>query len=146
MSEQPLQLSNDYFCFGCGSKNARGLQLSFQLDRDKKQISTVWTPTKELQGYANVVHGGMTGLVLDELMGNLLYLSGTPSVTSEMTVRFLRPGTVDQPLNCRAWIVEEKTQGSRRSFEMASEAVNGSGKIVAQASGRYVMIPPRGPA
>ena len=146
MTPSPLQLSNDHFCFGCGSKNPRGLQLSFDLDREKKQISTRWTPTKELQGYANVVHGGMTGLVLDELMGNLLYLNGMPAVTSEMTVRFLRPATVGQPLNCRAWIVEEKTEGSRKSFQMESEAVNSLGKVIAKASGRYVAIPMRGPA
>ncbi len=140
MSEQPLQLADDHFCFGCGSKNPRGLQLSFTLDKIKKQISTVWTPSKELQGYANVVHGGMTGLVLDELMGNLLYLNGTPAVTAEMKVRFLRPGTVNEPLNCRAWIVEQKTEGSRKSFQMESEAVNSLGKVIAKASGRYVAM------
>ena len=140
MTPPPLYLDNDHFCFGCGSKNPRGLQLSFHLDREKKQISTVWTPVKELQGYANVVHGGMTGLVLDEVMGNLLYLTGTPSVTAEMTVRFLKPATVNQPLNCRAWIVEEKTHGPRRVFQMESEAVNSSGKVIAQASGRYVAM------
>ncbi len=140
MNERKLLLDNDHFCFGCGSKNPRGLRLSFTLDREKKQISTVWTPAKELQGYANVVHGGMTGLVLDEVMGNLLYLTGTPSVTAEMTVRFLRPGTVNQPLNCRAWIVEEKIQGSRKSFQMESEATNDSGKVIARASGRYVAM------
>ena len=137
----PLELSNDHFCFGCGSKNPRGLQLSFDLDKERKTISSVWTPTKELQGYADVVHGGMTGLVLDELMGNLLYLNGTPSVTAEMTVRFLKPAYVNRPLNCRAWIAEEKTQGARRVFQMESEAVNEAGAVVAQASGRYVSIP-----
>lgn len=146
MTPPPLELDNDHFCFGCGSKNPRGLQLAFNLDREKKQISTVWTPGKELQGYANVVHGGMTGLVLDEVMGNLLYLTGTPAVTAEMMVRFLRPAAVNQPLNCRAWIVEEKTEGSRKSFQMESEAVNSSGKVIAQASGRYVAVPSRNPA
>ncbi len=131
-----LQLADDQMCFGCGSKNARGLRLQFELDTARRRIRTEWTPLKEHQGYADIVHGGMIGLVLDELMGNLLWKQGWPSVTADMSVRFLKPAHVGKPLKAEAWI---KSQKGRVCF-VEAVARNGAGVVVAEASARFVRI------
>ena len=120
-------------CFGCGSRNARGLLLSFKVDEKKRVIESRWIPAKEHQGYADIVHGGMIGLVLDELMGNLLWKLGFPAVTGEMTVRFLRPAKVDHPLVCRAHVRSRKG----RIFQMEAAAADTQGRPVALASGKF---------
>ena len=131
-----VRLADDQMCFGCGSRNARGLKLQFTLDEARHRIRTEWTPIKEHQGYAEIVHGGMIGLVLDELMGNLLWKMGRPSVTAEINVRFLKPADVGKPLRGEAWI------SSHRGRVCVAEAVarDAAGNVVAEAKGRFVQI------
>lgn len=133
---RPL-LADDRMCFGCGSNNPRGLKLSFDADLAERVIRTRWTPAKEHQGYAGIVHGGMISVVLDELMGNLLWLTGTPAVTAEMSVRFLRPAKVGHPLECGARI----RSGKGRVFEMHASARDAAGHMVAEATGKFIHLP-----
>lgn len=135
----PPRLADDQMCVGCGSKNPQGLHLTFDLDSTARRIRTRWTPLKEHQGYADIVHGGMTGLVLDELMANLLWKLNHPSVTAELAVKFLRPAHVGEPLECEAWIVSERKQGRRSVFHLRGVARH-SGRIVAEADARCVQI------
>ena len=130
-----FQLTDDQMCFGCGSRNARGLRLKFSLDRRRRTITTEWTPTKAFQGYANVVHGGLTALVLDEVMGNLLWTLKNPSVTAEMSVRFLKPAYVGQKLCFRAHVKHQKG----RVLHVEAVATR-SGTKIARASGVYIHI------
>ena len=102
-----LRLTDDQMCFGCGPHNRRGLRLRFSVDSRRKTISTVWRPTKEFQGYAGIVHGGMIGMVLDETMGNLLWVRHRPAVTAELTVRFLKAAPIGAALSCEASITSE---------------------------------------
>ena len=127
-------------CFGCGAKNARGLRLGFTFDAGRRRIRTEWTPAKEHQGYADIVHGGMLGLVLDELMGNLLWKLGSPSVTAEMTVRFRRPTYVGEPLACEAHIAEEGERSARPFYRMEAVARNRKGDLIARATARCVQV------
>lgn len=36
------ELADDQMCFGCGKKNARGLQLDFELDAQQRRLRTPW--------------------------------------------------------------------------------------------------------
>ena len=132
----PLQLADDQMCFGCGGRNPRGLKLHFTVDEAGPRIRSEWIPLKEYQGYADIVHGGMIGLVLDELMGNLLWKTGRPSVTAEMSVRFLKPAHVGHPLRCEAWISSHK----ERVTHVEAAARNAAGDVVAEAKGRFVQV------
>ena len=123
-------------CFGCGSRNAGGLKLKFSLDLERRRIRSEWTPSKEHQGYADIVHGGMIGLVLDELMGNLLWKMDWPSVTADMNVRFLKPAHVGKPLHCEAWITSQKGRVCR----VGASARNSAGLLVAESEARFVRI------
>lgn len=136
MSSAPLTLADDQMCIGCGARNPQGLHLTFDLDLPHQRITTRWTPAKTHQGYADIVHGGMLGLVLDELMGNLLWKLQRPAVTAELTVRFRRPARVGEPLVCEGQV--ESVQ--RRSVWMTAAARTADGAVVADARARYVQI------
>ena len=131
-----LRLSDDQYCFGCGSRNEKGLRLPFTFDEKNQKIFSRWTPEKAYQGYADLLHGGITGLILDELMGNLLYKLGFPAVTAEMTVRFFKPAIVGRPIEFKAKI--EKQKG--RVFHLEAVAKNQEGGRIAQAHARYVRM------
>ena len=127
-------------CFGCGEENPRGLKLRFKIDPDRSRIRTRWTPSKEFQGYADIVHGGIIGLILDELMVNLLWSLGRPSVTAELTVRFLRPARVGDPIDFEGWITSEKEAGKRIVYKMESAAREPAGRVVAEAAATCVRV------
>lgn len=129
-----MKLADDKICFGCGPRNSRGLKLKFRLDPDGQVLRTRWIPAKELQGYAGIVHGGMIALVLDEMMGNLLWTLKHPAMTAEITVRFHRPARVHQPLLAQARVKSRRG----RVFQMEAEARTPAGKRVASASATYV--------
>lgn len=136
MASAPLSLADDQMCIGCGSRNPQGLHLTFELDVEHQRITTRWTPQKVHQGYTDIVHGGMTALVLDELMGNLLWKLQRPSVTAELTVRFRQPACVGQPLVCEAHIDSE----ARRQVWMTATAKTEGGAVVAEARARCVEV------
>ena len=131
-----LELADDQMCFGCGTKNTRGLRLKFELDPGKQRLKARWTPTKEFQGYRDIVHGGMMGLVLDEMMVNLLWTLKQPAVTAEMTLRLHRPARVGEPLDCEAWVAAREG----RIYRMEAEAKNCEGVLVARARARCVKV------
>ena len=134
MGKRSLNLADDKMCFGCGSRNAHGLKLKFVVDEEQQMIQTRWTPTKKHQGYVNILHGGIMALVLDEMMGNLLWKLKKPAVTAELTVRFHRPAYVGKPISCEAYIKQE--QG--RLFWMEAKAEDLTGRIVATATAKCV--------
>ncbi|MBU1148367.1 MAG: PaaI family thioesterase [Candidatus Omnitrophica bacterium] len=103
-----MKLEDDRFCFVCGSLNDSGLKLSFKLDEKNKTISTEFVPQKIHQGYKDIVHGGLIGLVLDETMVNLPWKLGKPAVSAEYTVRLLNPAAIGKKLTFTSRIISEK--------------------------------------
>ncbi|MCM8794868.1 MAG: PaaI family thioesterase [Candidatus Omnitrophica bacterium] len=131
-----LGLADDKMCFGCGEKNPRGLKLKFDVAADGRSIRCRWTPTKEFQGYADIVHGGIVGLILDEMMVNLLWVTKRPAVTAELTVRYKKPATVGRPIDFEARVSSEES----RIIRMQGEAKTGGGTLIASASARCVRV------
>ena len=91
---------------------------------------------KEYQGFNKVVHGGVLGTLLDEVMVNFHWLKGTKSVTVEYQVRLKSPCPTGQSVVLVAWLVEEK----RNLLYMASEARLVDGTLVAEATAKCLKI------
>jgi len=103
-----LKLEDDHFCFACGLLNSSGLKLSFELDEKNKTISTEFVSQKIHQGYKDIVHGGLIGLILDETMVNLAWKLGKPSVSAEYTIRLSMPAAIGKKLLFTAKITSKK--------------------------------------
>ena len=103
-----MKLEDDHFCFVCGSLNISGLKLSFELNKKNETISTEFVPQKIHQGYKDIVHGGLIGLILDETMVNLAWKLGKPAVSAEYTIKLSKPATIGKKLTFTSKIISEK--------------------------------------
>ena len=92
----PYVKKEGYYCFGCSPDNEHGLQLQFYEDGDF--LYSDWEPRGFLQGYYNVLHGGIQATLIDEIGSWLVMIRlKTASVTSELTVKYLKPVHINKP-------------------------------------------------
>jgi acyl-coenzyme A thioesterase PaaI-like protein len=126
--------TDDRYCLCCGEKNPLGFKMKFQFV-EKKILSETVVP-KEYQGFADVVHGGILGTLLDELIVNLYWLKGEKVVTVEYQVRLKTPCPVNQKIFLSAWPVDAKG----RLHYTAAEARLGDGTLVAEATAKCLKI------
>ena len=127
-----IALADDGMCFVCGKQNPDGLKLNFSID-EHKTIHTEYTFPKKYQGYADIVHGGMMAVVLDEVMVNLPWrLEKAPVVSAEFSIRLKKPVKVGEKILFKGWIVKHL----RRYYEMESEAATQEGMVVATAKAK----------
>ena len=67
-------------CFACGTENPIGLHLHF-FSLPQGCLS-LFTPSREHQSYNDRMHGGLIMTLMDEVMGNYLFLKdGIPAYT-----------------------------------------------------------------
>ena len=117
------ELQNDGFCFGCGPQNPIGLKLTFEWEGDVYQ--TRWTPTKEHQGWADRVHGGLLALALDEALSRAaLEKHGLHWVTAELTTRLKAPAAIGETLVVTAQIAAVRPRLIVCAGEVRAEADN----------------------
>lgn len=133
-STNPSHFTDDRYCFCCGEKNPLNLKMHFRYE-DEKILSEVVFP-KEYQGFNNIVHGGMIGTVLDEVMVNLHCLKGEMVVTAEYNVRLKSPCPVNQKVFLSAWSIRKKG----RLYFTASEARLENGTLIAEATATCMTI------
>ncbi|HRZ42163.1 MAG TPA: PaaI family thioesterase [Bacteroidales bacterium] len=87
------QIGDGYHCFGCSSKNPKGLKLDFF--RNGRTLITRWHPDPDLQGYHNLLHGGIQATLLDETAAWWIYaIAGTAGFTSRLSVRYHKGASV----------------------------------------------------
>ncbi|HUO58603.1 MAG TPA: PaaI family thioesterase [bacterium] len=129
-----LPFNDDRYCLCCGEKNPLGLKMKFRYKGDKL-LSEAVIP-KEFQGFADVVHGGILGTLLDEMMVNLYWLRGEKAVTAEYQVRLKEPCPVNRKVLFSAW----QTDAKRNVHYTEAEARLEDGTVVAQASAKCIKI------
>ena len=120
--------TDDRYCFCCGEKNPLNLKMQFRFENEKLHSEVIFP--KEYQGFNNVVHGGILGTVLDEVMVNLHCLKGEMVVTAEYNVRLKAPCPVNQKVLLSAWSVKKNS----RLYFTASEARLENGTLIAEAT------------
>ena len=123
-------------CFVCGEKNERGLKLSFEFNKEKKRIKTIFKPQEWQQGFGGIIHGGFLATLLDEVMVKLSYELGIPAVTAEMNIRFKEPTRIDKDIIVTGEIVRE----TKRIIYTKANAKYREGNIVAEAEGKLVKV------
>lgn len=131
----PLTLSDDRWCFACGEKNPSGLKLSFTLG-DDGVLRTSFSFRKEHQGYTDVVHGGLIGLILDEIMLNLAWRQGIKAVTAALELRFRKAVRVGERVSFEGRIAGREG----RLLRAEAEAMDQEGALVAVAKAKCLVV------
>lgn len=131
----PLTVSDDRWCFACGEKNPSGLKLSFTLGPDGA-LRTSFAFRKEHQGYTDVVHGGLIGLILDEIMLNLAWRQGIKAVTAALELRFKKAVRVGERVSFEGRIAGR----DGRLLRAEAEARDPEGVLVAAAKAKCLVV------
>ena len=126
----------EYQCFACSPNNEIGLQLQFW--DDGKDVISKWMPRKSLEGFTNVLHGGIQATLLDELASWVVQTRcKTVGVTSSMEISYRRPVQISAgEITLRGRVKEAGT----RVAIIETELLGNDGKVCATALVKYFLF------
>jgi excisionase family DNA binding protein/uncharacterized protein (TIGR00369 family) len=129
-----LNQRDDHFCFGCGRLNPAGLQLSFVAESG--EVRAAFTPGRLREGWSGATHGGILATLLDEVLAWTLFHHAIWAVTTRLAIAYRRPAPIGAPLVATGRIVQDRG----RLVEVAGEARDASGAVVAEATATFVRV------
>lgn len=127
-----------HYCFGCGPGHPSGLRVRC-FRTDEGVVAPVWIAAQYV-GPPAAAHGGIVTAYLDEICaGAALRATGRVAVTGELTVRFVQPVPLEQPLVGRGRLVTDHG----RYVDVEGRLENfATGRLLATAKGRFFPIRP----
>ncbi|MCW3807971.1 PaaI family thioesterase [Plebeiibacterium marinum] len=128
---------HDYKCFGCSPLNEHGLQLEFW-DAGEEVICK-WIPKKHMEGYSNILHGGIQALILDEIASWTIYAKcETAGVTANLDIKYKNPLEItDKEITVRGKVENI----NRRLATITTSIENHEGKVCATGTVTYFIFP-----
>jgi len=121
-------------CFVCGDQNIIGLQAKFYFDGSR--ATTEYTAERKFEGYAGILHGGITAALLDEVMIKALLAEDIFAMTVELAIRFHKAVSIGE----RLLLEGNLTHHDGRLYLTAGKATLENGEIVASATGKYLRV------
>ncbi len=118
-------------CFVCGDKNKIGLKVAFFFDEGKAKAQ--YTPTREFEGYKDILHGGILSALLDEVMIYSIIAQGIITVTVQMEVKFKKPAKIGETLFLEGQITEDKG----KILFTEGKIFKQDGTIIAESKGKF---------
>ena len=125
-------------CFACGADNEEGMHLRFTHDEERRSFVCHFKLGKRYTGPPGHCHGGIIATILDEAMGKVNKLRQVVALTSEMTVKYLKPVPLHQPLRVEGREVEV----NGRIHTNMAEILNEKGEVLARSQGKFIAIDP----
>src|ERR1700722_5258962 len=123
-------------CFVCGKDNPDSMRLRFTYDEERKCFVCRFRLGKRYTGPPGHCHGGIIATILDEAMGKVNKLRQVVALTSEITVKYLKPVPLGRPLRVESR--EVRVRG-RKHINMA-EILNEKGDVLARSRGLFIAV------
>lgn len=135
----PFAKLTDHKCFCCSPNNPIGLKLDFWYDEAQQNVQTEWNPIEFLQGYPNVLHGGIQSTLMDEVASWAVYvLLQTGGVTSKMEIKFLKPVLISNgKVTIKASLIDQE----KRFANIRTELYDGNNELCAEGIVQYFTYP-----
>jgi uncharacterized protein (TIGR00369 family) len=133
-----IRLQKNY-CFACGKNNPEGMHLKFTYDEEHNRFVCRFRLGKRYTGPPGHAHGGIIATLLDEAMGKVNKLRNVVALTSQITVDYLKPVPLNQPLRVES---REVRVLGRRHINMA-EILNLKDEVLARSRGLFIAIDPQ---
>ena len=140
MNEENSVLPNrgDHNCFGCSPVNTSGLQMEFYTN--EAAIYSKLVVPDHLCGWNNLVHGGVLTTIMDEIMSwATIYLLKRVPMTKSISVDFLKPIYVGNPLKAVGTVLEKK---GKHEALMQGRIYNKDEVCCARATGTFAVFSP----
>ena len=132
-----MAIENNDNCFVCGMKNPFGFQVKPEIENGGEYVRIECTPPEHLQGWANVLHGGILSTLLDEAITHVgISTFDQPAVTAQLEVRFRNPAPTCVKLHVRA----ERIKVSKRLVEAKAEVTLSDGTLIATGTGKVMPV------
>src|SRR5260221_6026935 len=131
-----LGIDFEHWCFACGRLNPTGLQLDFDVSKDR--ATAKYTGAQHHQGYDGTLHGGVVTALLDETMGWAIFHQGVWGVTAKLTVTFKRPVPVGEELVVTGEVVKDRGRGIETKGTVSRAR---DGEILAEATALFLRMP-----
>lgn len=129
--------SEDYHCFGCSPNNSHGLNLRFWEDNETLHCHV--EPNRFVEGYRDVMHGGIQATVHDEIAAWFVYaVCGTAGVTAALNVTYRKPAIMSKgalKLSC------ELKEENRRMVTLHTKLCADDGTLLSEAEVKYIIFP-----
>jgi hypothetical protein len=119
-------------CFVCGPDNPHGLAL--RIHRDGDEAVARYTPPAHQEGYPGRFHGGLVGLLVDEMLVYAGAVHGLYGMTARVAYRLRTPLAPGETLTLRS----RMTRGSGRGFQAEVRIYGGDGRVAATGEGTCV--------
>jgi acyl-coenzyme A thioesterase PaaI-like protein len=116
-----------------GAASVVALPLHFEPTRDERVVATARSGLLH-EGPPRLVHGGILAACFDEVLAVAQRDAGVNGLTTELTVRYRRPITIDTDLTFTAWI---ESDDGRRAIGRAACATDDDGPA-AEATATFV--------
>jgi len=126
------------YCFACGRDNPQGMRLRFTYEEESKRFVCRFRLGKRYTGPPGHCHGGIIATILDDAMGKVNKLRDVVALTSQITVDYLRPVPLNQPLRVESR--ELRVEG--RKHVNTAEILDGENQVLARGQGTFIVIDP----
>jgi len=125
-------------CFVSGNWNPLGIGIAVRRDGDEAVATVTLGPAYE--GAPDRSHGGIVAAIFDDVLGYMLRFLQQPAYTGELTVRYLAPTPIQQPLEFRARV--ERVEGRKIDTIAEAYALGDDGERTHLATGtaRFIAI------
>jgi len=118
-----------------GASNPTSVDLAVRYDGDEIIADVVLR--RAFEGAPGRAHGGMVAAAFDDVTGFVIAQIQEPAFTGELTVRYLAPVPVDEPLELRA-----RLDGRERRKLFISGEVISDGEVIATCRAIYITVDP----
>ena len=118
-----------------GAANPTSVDIDVQFEAD--EVVARVTLRHAFEGAPGRAHGGIVAAAFDDVTGYVIGQVHEPAFTGELTVRYLAPVPVDEPLEMRARLESRE----RRKLFITAEARHGE-NIVATCRAIYITVDP----
>ncbi|OBJ50620.1 thioesterase [Mycobacterium sp. 1423905.2] len=102
----------------------------------RESDGSVWTDFvlgAAYEGPSGHVHGGVSAMVLDHILGATAHQPGRPAYTGTLTVRYHRKTALNRPLSAKAWV--ERVEGVKT---FAAGEISDAEGVTVSAEGVFI--------
>jgi acyl-coenzyme A thioesterase PaaI-like protein len=132
-SDRPRSLFSDSIV--SGHANPMGMEASLWREGDEAVMEVTLGPAFE--GAPGRAHGGVMAALIDELMGKVLGIIGTPAFTGRLSVTYRNPTPLGEAMIGRARCLE----WHGRKISMTAE-VHAGETLIAEAEALFIAVDP----
>jgi acyl-coenzyme A thioesterase PaaI-like protein len=122
-------------CMVSGKANPMGMEADLSMEGEEAVMRV--TLGAAFEGAPERAHGGVVAALLDETMGLVLSIAGSPAFTGRLSVTYRAPTPLGVPLTARARLARR----SARKLTITAELRSGD-TLLAEGEGLFITVDP----